>query len=183
MAKEKRKIYGKIKEYEVFTERNIKAAFQALCEMYEEEERWMMDDEIFALEGISNRCMANALKDRMEEVFEYKAVSEAGTHVDYRGRYLFDQRAVRIITVENFSMEDYHYGMEYDAELWLLEDMSFAVVHCFRTIMAKHEHLDALTEYRVINGMVECGEDLFFTIEELLEELDCICSRANSYRR
>lgn len=167
----------------MFTERNIKAAFRALCEMYEEEERWMLDDEFFALEGISNRCMVKALEERMEEVFEYKAVSEAGTHVDYRGRYLFDQRAVRIITAENFSIENYHYGMEYDAELWLLEDMSFAVVHCFRTMMAKNDRLDALTEYRVVRGTIEHGEDIFFTIEELLEELDCICSLAASYKR
>lgn len=167
----------------MFTEENIKRAFQALCGLYDEEDRWMLDDNFFAVEGISNYCMAKALEDRMDEVFEYKAVSETKTHVDYRGRYLFDQRAVRIITVENFSMADYHYGMEYDAELWLLEDMNFAVVHCFRTMMEKHGHLGALTEYRIIRDQIENSEDLFFTIEELLEELDCICSLAESYRR
>ena len=78
--------------------------------------------------------------------------------------------------------EDYHYGMEYDAELWLLEDMSFAVVHCFRTMMEKHGHLGALTEYRIVRDNIENSEDLFFSIEELLEELDCICSLAESYK-
>ena len=170
----------------MFTERNIKAAFKMLCEMYDEEDRWMMDasDDFFALEGISNYCMAKALEDRMEDVFEYKAVSAARTHIDYRGRYLFDQRAVRILVVENFAMEDYHYGMEYEAELWLLEDMSFAVVHCFRTMMEeKHGNLGALTEYRIVRDTIETSEDLFFSIEELLEELDCICSLAESYKR
>ena len=63
----------------MFTERNIKAAFKMLCEMYDEEDRWMMDasDDFFALEGISNYCMAKALEERMEDVFEYKAVSAA----------------------------------------------------------------------------------------------------------
>ena len=169
----------------MFTEKNIKAAFKMLCKMYDEEDRWMMDesDDFLALEGISNYCMAKALEKRMEDVFEYKAVSDARTHVDYRGRYLFDQRAVRILAVENFAMEDYHYGMEYDAELWLLEDMSFAVVHCFRTMMEKHGHLGALTEYRIVRDNIQSSEDLFFTIEELLEELDCICSLAESYKR
>ena len=95
----------------MFTEKNIKAAFKMLCEMYDEEDRWMMDasDDFFALEGISNYCMAKALEERMEDVFEYKAVSVAKPHVDYRGRYLFDQRAVRILAVENFSMEEKGY--------------------------------------------------------------------------
>ena len=167
----------------MFTERNIKAAFKMLCEMYEEEDRWMIDDDFFTLDGISNYCMAKALEERMEEVFEYKVICEARNSVDYRGRYLFDQRAVRILTVENFSMSDYHYGMEYDAELWLLENMTFAVVHCFRTMIEKHGHLGAMTEYRVVREEIESSEDLFFTIEELLEELDCICSLAVSYRR
>ena len=170
----------------MFTEKNIKAAFKMLCEMYDEEDRWMIDasDDFFTLEGISNYCMAKALEDRMEDVFEYKAVSAARTHVDYRGRYLFNQRAARILVAEDFAMEDYHYGMEYEAELWLLEDMSFAVVHCFRTMMEeKQGYLGALTEYRIVRNTVESSEDLFFSIEELLEELDCICSLAESYKR
>ena len=49
----------------MFTEKNIKAAFKMLCEMYDEEDRWMMDesDDFFALEGISNYCMAKALEE------------------------------------------------------------------------------------------------------------------------
>lgn len=166
----------------MFTEEKIKGAFQALCELYDEEDRWMLDDNFFDVEGLSNYCMAKALENRMNEVFEYKVISEARTHVDFRGRYLFEQRAVRIITAENFSMENYHYGMEYDAELWLLEDMSFAVVHCFRTMMEEHGRPGALTEYRIVRNDIESSEDLFFTIEELLEELDCICSLAESYK-
>ena len=166
----------------MFTERNIKAAFRTLCEMYEEEDRWMMDDDFFVVEGISNRCMAKALEERMEEVFEYKVVSDGRACVDYRGKYLFDQRAVHILTVENFAVENFHYDMEYDAELWLLEDMSFAVVHCFRTMIEGNGQLGAYTEYRTVQEEIESRVDLFFTIEELLEELDCICSLAISYK-
>ena len=62
--------------------------------------------------------------------------------------------------------------------------MSFAVVHCFRTMMEeKHGQLGALTEYRSVRDNIESSEDLFFYIEELLEELDCICSLAESYKR
>lgn len=167
----------------MFTEENIKMAFQNLCELFDENERWMVDEDFFALEGITNHCMMKALEDRMEEVFEYKALSDAGTYMDYRGRYLFDQRAVRILCYENYSVEDDHYGMEYDAELWLLEDMSFVMVHCFRTMIEKNEYLGALTEYRVVQNEIEYSDDLFFTIEDLLEELDCICSLAESYKR
>ena len=167
----------------MFTERNIKNAFQSLCELFNEEDRWMLDEDYFAEEGITNYCLSKALADRMEEVFEFRAVCDTEDYMDYCGRYLFEQRAVRIITYENFGMGNNHYAMEYDAELWLLEDMTFAEVHCFRTMVESNGYLGAATEYRVVRKKIEAGDDLFFTIEELLEELDCICSLAMSYQR
>lgn len=166
----------------MFTEENIKRAVQSLCELFDENERWMLDDDYFALEGISNQCLAEALEDRMETVYEYTALSHAEDHLDYRGKYLFDQRAVRMIAFENYSTEDDHYGMEYDSELWLLEDMSFVQVNCFRTLIEQDDYLGALTEYRTVKKRIETSEDLFFAIEELLEELDCICTLAMSYQ-
>lgn len=166
----------------MFTEKNLKNAFQCLCGLYDENDRWMLEDDYFVEEGIHNECLTKALQDRMEEVFEYKAVSD-GNNVDYRGRYLFDQRAVRIIAYENFSMEDDYYGMEYDAELWLLEDMTFAEVRCFRTMIETDGYLGAVTEYRVVQNEIESSDDLFFTIEDLLDELESICSLAMSYQR
>lgn len=127
--------------------------------------------------------MEKALKDRMEDVFAYKALSDSEIYLDYRGAYLFDQQAVRILRYENYSVADDHYGMEYDAELWLLEDMSFVIVNCFRTMIENQENLGALTEYRIVKKEIESCEDLFFPIEDLLEELDCICSLAESYKR
>lgn len=167
----------------MFTERNIKNAFQTLCELFDENDRWMMDEDYFAEEGITNYSLSEALADRMEEVFEFKAVCDLEGYMDYCGRYLFDQRAVRILTYENFAMEDNHYGVEYDAELWLLEDMSFAEVHCFRTMIENCGYVGAVSEYRVVQKEIESSDDLFFSIEELLEELDCICSLAMSYQR
>lgn len=166
----------------MFTEENIKNAVQSLCELFDESERWMLDDDYFVLEGISNKCLAEALEDRMEAVYEYTAVSHTEDHLDYRGKYLFDQRAVRMIAFENYATEDDHYGMEYDSELWLLEDMSFAQVSCFRTLIEQDDYLGALTEYRTVKKKIETSDDLFFTIEELLEELDCICTLAMSYQ-
>ena len=148
----------------MFTEENIKRAVQSLCDLFTEDERWMLDDEYFDLEGVST-----------------EALSTAGDTIDYRGRYLFEHRAMRLLTVENFTVADEHYEMDYDVELWLLEDMTFAKVCCFRTMIAEQEYLNALTEYRIVEGYVEENSDLFFTIEELLEELDCICCLAESY--
>lgn len=167
----------------MFTEENIKRAVRTLCDLFDEDERWMLDDAYFDLEGISADSIIRALDDRMEDVFEYKALSTAGDTIDYRGRYLFGHRAMRLLTVENFTVADDHYGMDYDVELWLLEDMTFAKVCCFRTMIAEQEYLDALTEYRIIQGYVEENSDLFFTIEELLEELDCIFCLAESYEK
>mgnify|MGYP002513841836 CR=1 FL=1 len=73
----------------MFTERNIKAAFKLLCEMYDEEDRWMMDasDDFFALEdgkygkGIINNCktkiILNLEDDEAERVKDIFKLSEA----------------------------------------------------------------------------------------------------------
>lgn len=167
----------------MFTEKMIKEAFQAICELYNDEDCWMLDEDFFVVEGIPDKCMEKALKDRMEDVFAYKALSDSEIYLDYRGAYLFDQQAVRILRYENYSVADDHYGMEYDAELWLLEDMSFVIVNCFRTMIENQENLGALTEYRIVKKKIESCEDLFFPIEDLLEELDCICSLTESYKR
>ena len=37
----------------MFTEENIKRAVQSLCDLFTEDERWMLDDEYFDLEGVS----------------------------------------------------------------------------------------------------------------------------------
>ena len=58
----------------------------------------------------------------------------------------------------------------YDNELWMLEDGTFAVVHCLNT---QHDD-DAVydTAYRSLVGIVETEEDLFCGIEDILEVFD-----------
>ena len=60
-------------------------------------------------------------------------------------------------------------------ELWLLEDMSFAVVHNV-SMVVKSEDYYYTTEYRSIVKLLKERDDLFFTPESLMEELDDMLS-------
>ena len=62
----------------------------------------------------------------------------------------------------------------YATELWLLEDMSFAIVHCVKMKIGS-EDTGYVTEYRAFKKPLEISEDLFFSPESLIEELESMC--------
>lgn len=62
----------------------------------------------------------------------------------------------------------------YNRELWLLEDMSFALVHNVSMVIKSGDFYYA-TEYRSIVKLLKERDDLFFTPESLTEELEEMC--------
>ena len=58
--------------------------------------------------------------------------------------------------------------------LWLLEDMSFALVHNVSMVIKSGDFYYA-TEYRSIVKLLKERDDLFFTPESLTEELEEMC--------
>ena len=86
---------------------------------------------------------------------------------------LFDQRGCLILSdVEQMVFDEAK--TTYATELWLLEDMSFAIVHCVKMKIGS-EDTGYVTEYRAFKKPLEISEDLFFSPESLIEELESMC--------
>ena len=86
---------------------------------------------------------------------------------------LFNQRGCLIISdVEQMVFDEAK--TTYATELWLLEDMSFAIVHCVKMKIGS-EDTGYVTEYRAFKKPLEISEDLFFSPESLIEELESMC--------
>ena len=91
----------------------------------------------------------------------------------YRGVELFNQRGCLILSdVEQMVFDEAE--TTYATELWLLEDMSFAIVHCVKMKIGS-EDTGYVTEYRAFKKPLEISEDLFFSPESLIEELESMC--------
>lgn len=118
------------------------------------------------LDEISFNHLVQAIRHNAETVYAFRCDTKCEIGKDYRGMELFDQRAT-------FLYENIH-DVLYDAaiimrstELWLLENMSIAVVSC-TTVMVGDE--EVVAEYRVFKGYdwESCGiEDL----EDFAEDL------------
>lgn len=62
----------------------------------------------------------------------------------------------------------------YETELWLMEDMSFFIVRCV-TMKVGSDGSGYVTEYRAFKKALESADDLFFSPEKLIEELEAMC--------
>ena len=118
-----------------------------------------------------NKIMA--LKDAVQTVYQYSVTGGYEKSFDYRGVELFNQRGCLIISdVEQMVFDEAE--TIYATELWLLEDMSFAIVHCVKMKIGS-EDTGYVTEYRAFKKPLEISEDLFFSPESLIEELESMC--------
>ena len=66
-------------------------------------------------------------------------------------------------------------------ELWLLEDMRFAVVRYVGTLVKGGDDADCITEYRSFVKNIEHENDVFFSPEDLICELDDACMFAQLF--
>lgn len=137
------------------------------------EERGYTEEEAEGLlDEVDYDALTQAIHHDAEIVYAFRTDTKCGIGRDYRGKALFDQRATLLY-------EDVHEVL-YDAaivgrstELWLLENMTVAVVSCV-SIMVGNE--DVVAQYRVFKSWnwEECGiEDL----EDFAADLKAMCSK------
>lgn len=100
------------------------------------------------LENIDYRALLQAVWNKAETVYAYRADGKNALSLDYRSSELFKQRATLLYE----DVGDSYIGAVFAArsmELWLLEDMGFAVVAKFSVNAGEGEYV---TEYRVYKG-------------------------------
>ena len=159
----------------MFTERKMEEAIEWLFDLFEPEDYEAYDEEEMGRTGglyLPEVCIA--LRDRAESIYEYTVDSFREQGFDYRGKELFDKRGCMIMS----QVDQAAIGEEeifYNTELWLMEDMTFVIVRCV-SMLTRSDFTGYTTEYRSFKKNVEELADLFFTPEELIDELEAMCA-------
>ena len=145
----------------MFNEKEIKWAVKKLYEMFDEDDRAEVEE---------------LMEMEIEDFFpEYRMENNIGECMSYYGGELFGQRAAFIMRYYDTSAEENGIEIDYGTELWFLEDMQFAVVHVMRTEILESETPRHIAEYRKVVTIIEDADDIFFSLEDFLGELDDIC--------
>ena len=118
------------------------------------------------LENIDYHALLQAVWNKAETVYAYRADGKNALSLDYRSSELFKQRATLLYE----DVGDSYIGAVFAArsmELWLLEDMGVAVVSCVQIVYGDGN--DYITEYREYKG-----EEIPFSepVPDLLDFVD-----------
>ena len=119
------------------------------------------------LENIDYHALLQAVWNKAETVYAYRADGKNALSLDYRSSELFKQRATLLYE----DVGDSYIGAVFAArsmELWLLEDMGFAVVAKFSVNAGEGEYV---TEYRVYKGSDWADSEISLDLEDLVAEL------------
>lgn len=157
----------------MFTEKEMSDALKWLFDLFQPEDYEAYDEEEVGCAALCLLEVCMALRDKAETAYEYVVKTNIDRGFEYRGKELFMQRACLIysdIEIGIYDMTD----TSYNRELWLLEDMSFALVHNVSMVIKSGDFYYA-TEYRSIVKLLKERDDLFFTPESLTEELEEMC--------
>lgn len=160
----------------MFNEREIRQAVERIMDMFDEEILDVMEDNFSDEMDLSYDVLTQAIRDNIMRVLEYRAVADAGDCIDYFGKELFDQRATFILAYEDATAENNLYSVVCRTELWLLEDMTFAVVRAIITAVESGDSPSCITEYRCLVRTIEDADDIFFEPEDFICGLDDLCT-------
>ena len=165
----------------MFTPKNIERAFENLSELVSPDIQAALSENYHEeMEDISPRWLAKAFDAKATKLYGYRAMSRVEGGMTYYGKPLTKKKGVLLLNYVNSSIENEHLQMVNCSELWLLEDMSFAHVRCFGTLIKGDERPDAATEYRQFVRRVARKDDIFFCPDDLLCQLDDSCMIAQA---
>ena len=157
----------------MFTEKEMSDALKWLFDLFQPEDYEAYDEEEVGCAVLCLPEVCMALRDKAETPYEYVVKTNIDRGFEYRGKELFMQRACLIYSDMEIGIYDMT-DTSYNRELWLLEDMSFALVHNVSMVIKSGDFYYA-TEYRSIVKLLKERDDLFFTPESLTEELEEMC--------
>lgn len=114
-----------------------------------------------AVQGIDYENVTQYLINRLEPIYSYKAKGDCEKSFDYFGKELMPQRGTLIYREFDRGGSDI-VVTSYEKELWILEDMTLAVVMCF-SVGVVGDDMAYSTEFRTYKG--ELDADNGFAIE------------------
>lgn len=160
----------------MFTPKNIQMALEDLFDLYDPDEMvGMLENYGEEFDDIDPELLAQAFQRSADMVYDYRVLSSAGDGFDYCGQGLLDNRAVKLLTYGKDKTGDDRVHTIQSMELWLEEDMTFSVVSCVTTVVMENNEAICATEYRTFVKAMECEDDIFFDMADLVCELDDVC--------
>lgn len=155
----------------MFRTKEMGEAINWLLHLYDIEDCEGMDiDTILALSDFDMDEVCLGIRNNVETAYQYSFSSVANKPFEYRGEELFNQRACFICSASIYEEEHEAMCVAYSKELWLLEDMTFVVVHSV-DLECEDNYSAVETSYRYMAKEVESREDLFVSPLDLIEAL------------
>ena len=152
----------------------MKKALSWLIELFSPEDYSAYDEvEMKKYCGLSLEEVSMALRDTAETIYQYTVSNENEMGFNYRGKELFPQRGCLIHKEMDCGTSDF-ITTTYNTELWLLENMTFAIVRCVHMVIEAEGNCYE-TEYRSYVKTVEGREDLLFSPDDLISEMEEMC--------
>lgn len=157
----------------MFKENEMCAAIERLFNLYGEDD--LCDEDgtpYYKRLCLPDVCMM--LRAHVIVPYEYTVETNMERGFKYCGAELFNQRACKVLSDIDVLVSD-TIDSHYSTELWLLEDMTFVSVHCVTLLIRDSSGGFYESEYRTVVKPVTEYNDLFFTAEDLEEELAGLC--------
>lgn len=115
----------------------------------------------------------DALRDLAEPVYAFSTDGERSMTLKYRSRKLFDRNATLLWREPVLCADDTELASSRYLELWLLEDMSVAVVSCVQIVYG--DEFDYITEYREYKGKEIPFAEPVPDLLDFVDRLESLC--------
>lgn len=126
------------------------------------------------LDDISPALLSKEFTRLASKPFDYRMTNEGIDGITFMGKPITQQRAMYLLSDVESTIEEGGYNATSFWELYLMEDMTFQVIHCLQTI-CELKHGRSITEYRTVIKRIESAQDIFFVSEDLVCALDDFC--------
>lgn len=158
----------------MFKEKKMKEAVRWLFSLFEISDFDDYDEEVYGEDfGLCLEEVVMALRNNAQTVHEYEVDGSIEFAFKYKGKELFSQRAIKIFSDMEVGASSNQTDVSYLTELWLLEDMRFAVTHCIE--MRHDDGIVYESRHRTFVKKVKGRNDLFFVPEDLIDTLEETC--------
>ena len=129
------------------------------------------DEAAELVESLDIYSLLQVVRHNATTVYSYITQGRQERSFNYRGEDLFRQKATLLYEeTDQVTMEIV--VATRTLELWLLEDMSLAVVSC---VSVNYDHDGYITQYRTIKDTPVMDSELCLDLGELVEDLNGLC--------
>ena len=135
------------------------------------EDGYTMQEAEGHLDKLDFSALLQAARNNARTVYAYTTQGTQEKSFNYRGPELFGQKATLLYEEDDQSTMEIAVTTR-TLELWLLEDMGFAVVAKFSVNAGEGEYV---TEYRVYKGSDWADSEISLDLEDLVAELAALC--------